>query len=845
MTHPFHKYIATQLEKLLKERRVVVFYDPRGEFVPFVEELQPRDTGDLPVVQLGERAARLAQYEGSLFTLKQAVEPVAALDTPDPLVVYLPGVQRDRHGSVLMEIEMAGTCYEPQLRRLARNELRKRYTDGQIDQMLAPESLTYHDVVAFLGQGEGGQASLLKLVLGEAPSEALLTKWLADPSFDPALEAKGALGELFQLLGSRLGFAVDGKTSLPKARHQTLRYLLVNEFRSDLSCPPPTSLDLVAAPRSKDELQRVVDVVENLRRQNPQRYTEIADALETELSLRDLGLDPACLGSVDTFRFEERLLLVHAARLLESEDFEGALKLVTGRGRSFWVDRDIVQQSQWEACRLLAELGRELGRVRRQVKKLVGDSRKWVEAYAAGDGWHRLDRAHRLLESWIAKMDEEPEACLEKPLAVLRRAHETLLTDMAEGFTKELGAGGWAVPDVLQQTRVFPEVVGAAGGRVAYFLVDALRYEMGADLAEQLRDALDLRLIPAIAALPTITPIGMAALLPGASASFSVVDHKGRLAARIEGSALPGLAERMKFLKARKPEARDVDLGDLLQKSTKALAQKLDGAPLIVVRSQSIDGLGELDGGHLARQLMDTTVGNVARAVRKLAKVGVEYFVITADHGHQFSLRKGEDMTMDKPGGDTVELHRRCWVGRGGHTPKGCIRVTGAELGYATNLDFVFPSGLAVFKAGGDLAYHHGGLSLQELVIPVLSLRLPVTESTVPRPLKVTLEGYPKVLTNRTFGMKVYVQGDLFAQEPVPMRLVLLAEGQEVGQTGMALDVPFDRGTGRILVPPGKAVSVAMVLTREEFEKVRIVAQDPATDAILAQTDDLTVSLGM
>jgi hypothetical protein len=36
----------------------------------------------------------------------------------------------------------------------------------------------------------------------------------------------------------------------------------------------------------------------------------------------------------------------------------------------------------------------------------------------------------------------------------------------------------------------------------------------------------------------------------------------------------------------------------------------------------------------------------------------------------------------------------------------------------------IFPTGLGVFKAGGGLSFHHGGFSLQELAIPVISLRM-------------------------------------------------------------------------------------------------------------------------
>ena len=171
--------------------------------------------------------------------------------------------------------------------------------------------------------------------------------------------------------------------------------------------------------------------------------------------------------------------------------------------------------------------------------------------------------------------------------------------------------------------------------------------------------------------------------------------------------------------------------------------------------------------------------------------------------------------------------------------------MSGAELGYDTDLDFIFPKGLAVFRAGGDLAFHHGGPSLQEMIVPVVTLRIPSAAPEAASGSKVTLEGHPSVLTNRTFGMRVLVEADLLSQELIPVRLVLLAEGLEVGRCGMALDAELDRASGVLLVQPGKPANVAMMLTRDEFKKIRIVAQDPATDAVLAQSGDIDVKLGM
>ena len=194
--HPFHDYLCQQLDNLLKKRGVIVFYDSRREFEPFFDrELQETDTGydGVPRMFVKEHLTSVARYEGSFFALRNAVEPIANLDKPEPLIVYLPGIDRDRKTSVLMELEKSGTAYEPQLKRLALNVLRRRFTDGQIDEMLRPASVGYDDIVSFLHQGEEGKsASVLRTIFDGAQSEALITRWLADDDKDATIVEKGA-----------------------------------------------------------------------------------------------------------------------------------------------------------------------------------------------------------------------------------------------------------------------------------------------------------------------------------------------------------------------------------------------------------------------------------------------------------------------------------------------------------------------------------------------------------------------------------------------------------------------------------------------------------------------------
>ena len=57
----------------------------------------------------------------------------------------------------------------------------------------------------------------------------------------------------------------------------------------------------------------------------------------------------------------------------------------------------------------------------------------------------------------------------------------------------------------------------------------------------------------------------------------------------------------------------------------------------------------------------------------------------------------------------------------------------------------------------------------------------------------------------------------------------------------MAPDAEFDRSTATVQLQARKGVSIGMMLTKETSKKVRIVVQDPVTDAVLAQSDEIEV----
>jgi hypothetical protein len=313
----------------------------------------------------------------------------------------------------------------------------------------------------------------------------------------------------------------------------------------------------------------------------------------------------------------------------------------------------------------------------------------------------------------------------------------------------------------------------------------------------------------------------------------------------VDGVFLGDLTARKRHLKERAPSSEDLDLNEVLVTSPSRLAAKLAGADLVVVRSQEIDHSGEGGFSLVARRTMEEllTTGLV-KAIRKLAAAGVEHFVLCADHGHQFTQPKEDDMKLGAPSGQAIESHRRCWIGRGLQVIEGSVKVSSQDLGYGSDLEFLFPSGAGVFKAGGDLSFHHGGPSLQELVVPLLTFRMKGVDASKPEKVKLTLTGVPDKITNRIFTVGLDFPKTLF-EEVLRVRPVLVAKGQIVGEAGMVDKATLDRSTGCVTLEPGVNPTVAMLLADATVASVQIHVLDPKTDTVLVKSGDIPLQLGI
>jgi hypothetical protein len=111
-----------------------------------------------------------------------------------------------------------------------------------------------------------------------------------------------------------------------------------------------------------------------------------------------------------------------------------------------------------------------------------------------------------------------------KLVHAVRRRHQDVSGALAEQFVRAWRAEGFAARGHIRQTEIFEHYVApeTAHLRTAYVLVDALRWELARELPEVLGGDFETRMELAIGTAPSITDVGMAALLPSASSGLHI-----------------------------------------------------------------------------------------------------------------------------------------------------------------------------------------------------------------------------------------------------------------------------------------------------------------------------------
>ena len=828
------------LTKKIRKYGVVVWYDPPGAFREVVNGLSI------------ERVQVIC-LKGSYYRLRHEAEAVfGRLDRnsiagEEGLLVYVDRPPLDKHSDVLLGLEKAGTRFDWSLGAVVREALKGSVPREILDSWLANDKLRLADVDQLVVGELAGEMSSVALVFGTTVASDVAIPYLSEATLVREVESRGAFKALLKLFSDGLGLPLEGIISQENLQKRLGRHVLMTEFVSSLppdKIPPRlASIPIAGVVAQIDACCRVAAGLRD-RWRSRDEYVALAESAEREFDLRSLQIDAGALRNLDTFSFEEDLLLLSLDELAKRGEFDKALDRVREREASFWSIVDPVHAIQWQTAQTALALCREAARVLEEIKQSKPSPSILVRSYAQGEEgrgrWCFMDGLERKLEWLVATAEIKFKA---ESLVRLARDlyHEAALT-LTERFVQAIRAEGFSFAGIPQQTDTFARFVRPSMEKapVAYFLVSGMRYEMAAELLGSLSFADRSELHFAVAVPPSIPVVGSSALLPGAEAGLGLREKSGKLCVEVDGSVLADFSDHMRLLKRRLGEdvIVEMSLADVLTKRGDALRKRLEGKKLVVVRGTNIEVISAEVRALQGRKLMGDLLTDVRRGIRRIADAGIADVIIASSNGFLLSWTLS-DPSVEPPDGRPLEVGPRSWIGKGGGERPEYQRFRTSDLGLGGELDVVFPSGLGLFRTQTELLpYVYGGISLAELVVPIAVVSIAVADSHVAGDQFDLVLGRERI-TNRLFTVTVrYHKGSLLSTEDRRVRIVARSGKQEVGRAATAVH-GFDQVTGEVLLTAGQEEHVTILLTGEARQGSLVVAVvDSDTEATLKQTGD-------
>lgn len=394
--------------------------------------------------------------------------------------------------------------------------------------------------------------------------------------------------------------------------------------------------------------------------------------------------------------------------------------------------------------------------------------------------WKEYTEDYYLMDSFYRKY----HLAFGKSLTVGNEHLDDLLkqvTDTVEGlythwFLGELG-NNWSdacgkelaeyghILEVSQQVNFYREKIEPEDKRVFVIISDALRYEVAASLAEQLRRETQskVNLNSCSAIFPTITKFGMAALLPHDSLTVNE-RTSGDLQVLADDMSTDAF-NRDKVLKKKNKNSIALKYKDIIPMKRVERTALVKGMEVVYIYHDRID-----EASHTSDRFVFPACDDAIEEIKNLVRIicnefGGTRIYITSDHGFLYTYSPlSEDNKVDKttPSEKDVEIDRRYLITHKGTNPDFLMPVKFMDENYDA---FAPRESIRIKKKGGGLNFVHGVISLQEMVVPIIEYRFLRNDSMTYRrnkekystkPVEVGVLSSSRKISNMIFSLNFY-----------------------------------------------------------------------------------------
>lgn len=262
--------------------------------------------------------------------------------------------------------------------------------------------------------------------------------------------------------------------------------------------------------------------------------------------------------------------------------------------------------------------------------------------------------------------------------------------------------------------------------RVVVIISDAMRYEVGRSLFLKLQDdeKCTAKLDSMLSVLPSYTRLGMAAILPHKTLTMTE-DYK----VLVDDMPCDDLKQREAILKKYSPNSRCVQFDDMKAMKQAQMRDVLTGMDVVYVYHNQIDARG--DKPNTENEVFtacEEAIEEIFALIKRLSgSANTYHFIVTADHG--FIYKRDKLQESDKiinAASKSAFVNRRFIISEQQMQDDGIASVSmGKILDNSDNKVVSFPVSSNVFKvAGGGQNFVHGGSSPQEMIVPLIDVKI-------------------------------------------------------------------------------------------------------------------------
>jgi uncharacterized protein (TIGR02687 family) len=580
---------------------------------------------------------------------------------------------------------------------------------------------------------------------------------------------------LFRKLESAFFFQGDSLESL-----LTDLFLSAHRFEIERSNDPR----LVQAYHFIDLWRNSWDEVETFRRLAGS-YEEL---LGISAALENLSLEE--LRDIDLFKASDRIFLVRLAAEIDADRVGAAeaLSLVERRKERYWykTDTDGTISRIYGAVELFLLFIKTSDE--NDLTSLAGLGALDIWKRYAG-GLYKIDRLYRkFLYAYREVRQDYLKPLLQK---MEKRYTNTFLSRLSDHWHDARPDAALKRGEFDRQRDFFRRYASPllGEGKVVFVICsDALRYEVASELAERLsrENRIKTEMEPAASCLPTYTQLGMAALLPHEKLQ---VDPESSLT-RCDGISAQGLDGRRKVLEAwfarRMPDkkVKVFDASAFMDMSMSLQQEEITGQDCIYLYSATIDSTG--DNAKSEQDLPDAAEKEIERLtalVKRIINLNRTHILISADHGFLYRYAPVDDTSfiqVEKSAGELWRDRRFILEKTGEHLPPEddrFITMSAEELEIGDGFQVKLPRSVArIRRQGAGTRYVHGGMSLQEMMVPVIRIRK-AREDDI-RTVSYSILSSTGVITTNQHLVKI-IQEEPVSAKVQPLSLTLRFEAED------------------------------------------------------------------